>query len=402
MKDSIAQAGSTFKAELLSQTSENITNVNDALPPTQNVKNIPQTFTSSELFWCERLAALQPLQLPFETAGAQAEPSWVISDWHSPLPKSGEEEPLQTLLQAFVIYLARLTQQTVFQIGWCVDGVNDKSAALATVAPMVVEMEFDKPWHVVANWLDGELARLTRHHTFSRDLLSLVPSLWAIPALTTHQPWRIAVAVIAEDRPCDQTAQGELLTLQVNTQGGFRWIYDKNRLSPEVILRMSEHLQMLAASKKQGEEIPIRQLNMLSEAERTLLLETWNATETPYPEPLCIHQLFEQQVEQAPHATALEYQEQTLSYAELNIRANRLAHQLIALGVTPDRRVAICVERSPMMVVALLAVLKAGGAYVPLDSTYPQERLAYILSNSAPSVVLVDELAGRRWANRRW
>ncbi len=134
MKDSITQAGSAFKAELLSQTSENITNVNNILPPTQNVKNIPQTFTFSESFWCERLAALQPLQLPFETAGEQAEPSWVISDWQPPLPKNGEEEPLRTLLQAFVIYLARLTQQTTFQIGWCVDGVNDKSADLAPVA----------------------------------------------------------------------------------------------------------------------------------------------------------------------------------------------------------------------------------------------------------------------------
>ncbi|WP_118987562.1 non-ribosomal peptide synthetase [Photorhabdus sp. CRCIA-P01] len=394
MKDSIAQAGSAFKAELLSQTSENITNVNDTLPPTQNVKNIPQTFTSNESFWYERLAALQPLQLPFETAGEQAEPYWVISDWHSPLPKNGEEEPLRTLLQAFVIYLARLTQQATFQMGWCVDGVSDTSSELASVVPMVVEVAFDKPWYVVANWLDGELARLARHHTFSRDLLSRSPSLWAIPALTTHRPWRIAVAAIAEDRPCDQPAPGELLTLQINAQGGFRWIYDENRLSTEVVLRMGEHLQMLAASKRQGEEVPIWQLNVLSEAERTLLLETWNATDTPYPDPLCIHQLFEQQAEQAPHATALEYQEQTLSYAELNIRANRLAHQLIALGVTPDRRVAICVARSPAMVVALLAVLKAGGAYVPLDSTYPRERLAYILSDSAPSVVLVDE-AGR-------
>lgn len=134
MKDSIAQAGSTSKAELLSQTSENITKVNDTLPPTQNVKNIPQMFTSNESFWCERLAALQPLQLPFEITGEPAEPSWVISDWQPPLPKNGEEEPLRTLLQVFVIYLARLTQQTTFQIGWCVDGVDDKSADLAPVA----------------------------------------------------------------------------------------------------------------------------------------------------------------------------------------------------------------------------------------------------------------------------
>ncbi|MBS9444570.1 AMP-binding protein, partial [Photorhabdus heterorhabditis] len=78
--------------------------------------------------------------------------------------------------------------------------------------------------------------------------------------------------------------------------------------------------------------------------------ETWNATETAYPDPWCVHQLFEQQVEKTPDATALEYETQTLSYAQLNARANRLAHQLIALGVEPDQRVAICVSRSPAMV----------------------------------------------------
>ncbi|WP_338011102.1 amino acid adenylation domain-containing protein [Photorhabdus temperata] len=393
MKDSIAQAGSALNAEFLSQISENIISANDASSQTKNTKNILKALTPGELFWYERLAALQPLQLPFETVGEQAEPRWAISLWQPPLPKNGEEDPLRILLQAFVIYLARLTQQTEFQIGWGVK-TNDNLADLAPVVPMTIEVAFDKPWRAVVDWIDNELAQLARHQAFSHDLLIRFPSLQAIPALTTRWPWQIAVSVRQDDTPCDQKVSGELLTLQVNAQGGFRWIYDENRLSEEVVLRMSEHLQVLAASKRQGEDIPVGQLNVLSEAERRLLLETWNATENPYPDPLCVHQLFEQQAELAPQATALEYQEQILSYAELNSRANRLAHQLIAQGVTPDQRVAICVERSPAMVVALLAVLKAGGAYVPLDLTYPGERLAYILNDTAPAVVLVDA-AGR-------
>ncbi|WP_036836032.1 AMP-binding protein, partial [Photorhabdus temperata] len=150
---------------------------------------------------------------------------------------------------------------------------------------------------------------------------------------------------------------------------------------------MQQALESLAAALEREPEMPVRALNILPETERALLLETWNATETAYPDALCIHQLFEQQVARAPEATALVYQAQTFSYAELNACANRLAHQLIALGVTPDQPVAICVARSPAMVVGLLAVLKAGGAYVPLDSTYPGERLAYILNDTAPAVV---------------
>ncbi|EQB97862.1 non-ribosomal peptide synthetase, partial [Photorhabdus temperata] len=153
---------------------------------------------------------------------------------------------------------------------------------------------------------------------------------------------------------------------------------------------MQQALESLAEALEHTPDRPVRALEILPEAERTLLLKTWNATETAYPDSLCIHRLFEQQVERTPDATALIYEGQTLSYAELNARANRLAHQLIMLGVEPDQRVAICVTRSPAMVIGLLAVLKAGGAYVPLDPAYPGERLAYMLKDTAPSVVLAD------------
>src|SRR6185295_4929787 len=104
-------------------------------------------------------------------------------------------------------------------------------------------------------------------------------------------------------------------------------------------------------------------IDILPAEERALLLDMWNATEAPYPEELCIHQLFEEQAEANPEAVALVYEDERLTYGELNLRANRLAHHLIALGVKPDERVAICVERSIEMVVGLIAVLKAGGAY---------------------------------------
>ncbi|MCG1055176.1 amino acid adenylation domain-containing protein, partial [Mycetohabitans sp. B5] len=149
-------------------------------------------------------------------------------------------------------------------------------------------------------------------------------------------------------------------------------------------------LQAMAADAQQ----PVMHVALLSPAERTLLLQTWNATQQDYPAHQCIHQLFEAQVERTPEATALVYEDQTLSYAQLNARANRLAHQLIELGVQPDARVAICMQRSPAMVVGLLAILKAGGAYVPLDPAYPGARLAHILADAAPDIVLADA-AGR-------
>ncbi|HVG44986.1 MAG TPA: amino acid adenylation domain-containing protein, partial [Longimicrobium sp.] len=129
-------------------------------------------------------------------------------------------------------------------------------------------------------------------------------------------------------------------------------------------------------------------LPLLPDAERRLVVEEWNATDAAYPRELCIHALFETQAVRAPDAVAVVFDGGELTYAELNARANRLAHHLIGRGVGPDARVAICVERGPAMVVGLLAILQAGGGYVPLDPGYPAERLRYVLADSAPAAVL--------------
>ncbi|MDX7998162.1 amino acid adenylation domain-containing protein [Xenorhabdus sp. Reich] len=133
----------------------------------------------------------------------------------------------------------------------------------------------------------------------------------------------------------------------------------------------------------------ILDIPILPETERQQLLVDFNATQADFPQDALIHSLFEAQAANRPDAIAVVFEEQTLSYGELNHRANRLAHYLIALGVQPDDRVAICAERSLEMVVGLLGILKAGGAYVPLDPAYPAERLTYMLEDSAPVVLLV-------------
>ncbi|MEH2064602.1 MAG: non-ribosomal peptide synthetase [Nostoc sp.] len=131
-------------------------------------------------------------------------------------------------------------------------------------------------------------------------------------------------------------------------------------------------------------------LPILKESEKHLLIE-WNQTQTDYPQQACIHQLFEAQVEKTPDAVALIFNNQHLTYRDLNSRANQLAQHLQTLGVGAEILVGICIERSLEMVVALLAILKAGGAYVPLDPGYPQERLAFMLSDTQVSVLLTQK-----------
>ena len=153
---------------------------------------------------------------------------------------------------------------------------------------------------------------------------------------------------------------------------------------------MRTALDNLITALESAPDTAMRQIGVLPEAERRQVLYDWNATRASYPQDCCIHELFEDQVAARPDAPAVVYNGRTLSYDELNTRANRLAHYLLSLGVGPEARVALCLERSPELIVGLLAVLKAGGAYVPLDPAYPEERLAFMLEDSAPLALLTD------------
>ncbi|MCK9776716.1 AMP-binding protein [Pseudomonas syringae pv. syringae] len=147
-------------------------------------------------------------------------------------------------------------------------------------------------------------------------------------------------------------------------------------------------LEQLTDALAHTPQIAVTQLDVLPAVERNLLLETLNQTRQDYPTDLCIQHLFEAQVRTQPDAIAVTFHGQRLSYADLNRQANRLAHHLIGLGISPDDRVAICVERGVEMVVGLLGVLKAGAAYMPLDPAYPVERLAYMINDSQPAALL--------------
>ncbi|HEU0076111.1 MAG TPA: amino acid adenylation domain-containing protein, partial [Longimicrobiaceae bacterium] len=164
--------------------------------------------------------------------------------------------------------------------------------------------------------------------------------------------------------------------------------YATSLFEQETVERHVGYLRRVLAEMAADERRAAEHLSLLPEAERAQVVEKWNRTEAAYPAELCLHELFEVQVERSPDAVAVAFEDAALSYAGLNRRANRLAHRLRAMGVGPDVRVAMCVERGLDMVVAVLGVLKAGGAYVPLDPEYPAERLDYMLRDSGPAVLL--------------
>ncbi|WFQ79904.1 amino acid adenylation domain-containing protein [Xenorhabdus sp. SF857] len=167
--------------------------------------------------------------------------------------------------------------------------------------------------------------------------------------------------------------------------------YSSDLFDPASVERIASYLQTLLTAMVKDDSQPVESLPLLQPYQCTQVLDEFNDTAFPYPQTLLIHQLFEQQVEQTPDATALVFGESELSYAELNRHANQLAYQLIASGVRPDDRVAICVDRSLDLIIGLYAILKAGAGYVPLDPEYPAERLAYQLSDSQPVLLLTQQ-----------
>ncbi|MEH1807829.1 amino acid adenylation domain-containing protein [Nostoc sp.] len=168
-------------------------------------------------------------------------------------------------------------------------------------------------------------------------------------------------------------------------------IYSTDLFDDATITRMLGHFQILLEGIVANPEDRIAHLPLLSESELHQLLVEWNNTQANYPQDRCIHQLIERVAEQNGEATALVFGDEQLSYKELNIRSNKVAHYLKNLGVKTEVLVGLCVERSFNMIIGMLGILKAGGAYVPLDPSYPDERLNFMLEDAQVSVLLTHE-----------
>src|SRR5215216_5487333 len=166
--------------------------------------------------------------------------------------------------------------------------------------------------------------------------------------------------------------------------------YNVDLFEGETIRRLVGHYLTLLEGIVEDLDRPLAELPLLKPAERERLLRQWNNTKREFPLDACVHELIERQAALVPDQVALVFGEQKLTYAELNRKANQLAHHLRGLGVAPDQPIAICIRRSLELIIGLLGVLKAGGVYVPLDTSAPRERLSFMLEETGASVLLTE------------
>ncbi|HEY0544285.1 MAG TPA: amino acid adenylation domain-containing protein [Pyrinomonadaceae bacterium] len=190
-----------------------------------------------------------------------------------------------------------------------------------------------------------------------------------------------------------QTAKFELTLEMEETPSGLKghWQYSAELFEAATIESMARHFETLIEGIVGNPNLRVMELPLLSTTEQHQLLFESNETKTSYPDSLCLHQLFERQAERTPDAVALVFEGLALTYAELNRKANKLAHYLRRMGVAAETRVGILMERSVEMTLAVLGIMKAGGAYVPLDPAYPQERLSFMMDDAEVSIILMQE-----------
>lgn len=212
-----------------------------------------------------------------------------------------------------------------------------------------------------------------------------------------NYPMETAVATAAGSLTLSDIASAEQTNYPLTLVAGvaetlhLRLLYDDGRFTAGAIQRMLGHLRTLLAGMATVPEGPLVDLPLLTPAEEEQLLLMWNDTAVAQPTDRCVHELVADMARQEPNATAIVFGEITLSYAELNGRANQIAHFLQKQGVGLETIVGICLPRCPEMIVIALAALKAGGAYLPLDTTYPAERLAFMLEDASPMVLFTQE-----------
>ena len=350
----------------------------------------PATLSAHLAYWRTRLGDAPPaLELPTDRprrpgtaepvrAHAFAVPATLTSSLGSGAPAS------TVVLAAFAAVVHRYTGQDDFVLGARLPGLDGRTHTL----PLRLDASGDPGFRAWLGRVQAAVEDAARHPVEPVD--RLVEAL-AGRAVAPGALFRVMVA-LAATAGAPAALEGAELALVAEAAGADATAavlrYEAGLFDDATAARMAGHLLTLLAGAVADPDAPLSALPLLTPAERHQLVVAWNATDADYPREACLHELFEAQVRRRPDAVAVLAGDATLTYAELDRRANRLAHALRRLGVAPEARVGICLERAVELVVAILGVLKAGGAYVPLDPGYPRERLAFMLEDAKVAVLL--------------
>lgn len=386
----------------------------------QHLKEIETAIAKHESFWVEKLAILQPIASP--------DRNWLYGNQDIFFPFPGEEMASQNwhilseidgflashlkgcnleefLVAAFAAYLARTVETDDFDLGWRLTTSQRPHGGLenffAVDVPFHVKIDLKQGIREVVKAVQQQMQWVERRQTYPRDILLRYPELQELQKLRFQHQFPVTIERVETlDRTSNLSTIGLKFVIP-KTGKECRWIYDTVAFDRESFDRFSNSFTIFVRNLVIDSDRSLAELPLISDEECDRLLQQWNSPSSNALTNLTIHQLFEQQVLQCPNSIAVQFENQKLTYAELNARANQLAHYLQKFGIQPEELVGICVERSIEMLVGILGILKAGGAYVPLDPTYPTERLEYIISDAQISRLFTQEKLLERFSDKR-
>ncbi|HEX5890621.1 MAG TPA: condensation domain-containing protein, partial [Pyrinomonadaceae bacterium] len=377
-------------------------------------------------YWLKQLAGAPPsLELPtdrprptVQTFNGARESFSLSRDLSARLIELSRREDatlFMTLLAAFYVLLYRYTAETDIVVGTPVANRNRRELEpligfFVNTLPLRIDLSGDPAFRELLARVREVSLGAYAHQDVPFEMLveKLSPvrdpgrnPLFQVMFALQNTPEAASQPSELLIRPVDvKTAQAQFdLALDVTEDRGqlhLSLVYNTDLFDASTIRSTAEHLKVLLAGVAYNPDRPISTLPLLTAAELRQLLVEWNDTGKELIEEVCLHQIFEQQAARTPEAIAIVFAERRVTYEELNQRANRLAHHLIAMGVGPESFVGLVLERSPEMIVALLAILKTGGAYVPIDPASPTARLVYMLDDAQISVLVTE----RRLATR--
>ena len=358
------------------------------------LNTISAQLARSDEYWSKALAYLDPVELPYsenESAELAAVDNYASQNLNIPANLQGIDSNVaasQLLAGAFNLLLGRLSRKHEFDLAF----VNNAIAVPSQTAPGIYSpnailhlgFELSQPANEALAACAKHIGKITERGAWAKDIIGRSPALAAIPELVSGTALPVGINIGGSF-----AINGTVLTLCIAEDGSSANVcFDENRLSRTHAERFIRQFESILVNVSNAPTTPVGELELLTQDEKKQLLENWNQTELSYDNSQCIHHLFEQRVAQHPNATALVFEDNAVTYAELNLRANQLAALLISKGVKPDDFVGVNVNRSVDLMVATLGAHKAGAAYVPLDPAFPAERIAYMVKDAGMSLLI--------------
>lgn len=342
---------------------------------------------SHQAYWMDNLTRFQPTMLetggPLPSGGFQGKVEFLEIELPSALSALVVESPLSSselALATFLVYLSRASGDAHPGVGFGSDALrraaNESGGLLADRVPFSVDVDLNADFGEACRRVRQELDRVGERDTFARERLVTQPALHAFAERFRRDGFPIDIQ-LGNESPRQMSAvppSGLMLVLPDSGSGQF--VFNPARWDALRVADLAQRWTLLVENLSRQPAQRLAEIDLLSAEERHRLLHVWGSAPVPYPREALVHRLIEEQVTRRPGAVALRCGPTTLTYDDLNRRANALAWLLRKRGVCPDATVGVCLDRSPELVVSLLAILKAGGAYVPLDPSYPPTRLA--------------------------